>query len=69
MAFILTSTEDGGDYLIALHKSIDELKEDRRTSYINTDEYVVKFEGEYFQYRNCDTVAFEPKVIKDEKPN
>ncbi len=48
MAFILRNTEDGGNDIIALHETVQQLKEDRRTSYINEDEYVVRFEGDHY---------------------
>lgn len=67
MAFLLKNTEDGGNDIIALHETVQQLKEDRRTSYINADEYVVRFDGDHYLYMEIDTVKYEPKV--NEKSN
>lgn len=67
MAFILKNTEDGGNDIIALHETVKQLKEDRRTSYINEDEYVIRFDGDHYLYMEIDSVIYEPKV--NEKSN
>lgn len=67
MAFLLKNTEDGSNDIIALHETVQQLKEDRRTSYINADEYVVRFDGDHYLYMEIDTVKYEPKV--NEKTN
>ena len=67
MAFILRALDDGGEDIIALHQSVDELKNDRRTSYINEDEYVIRFDGDHYLYMGIDSVIYEPKV--NEKSN
>lgn len=61
MAFILKSIDNGEDDIIALHKSVDELKEDVRTTDINKDEYVINFNGSNYIFIECDTVTFEHK--------
>ena len=68
MAYLLRNTENGGsDDIVATHNSINELKEDRRTSYINEEEYTIIFDGEYHSYMEIKIITFEPKV--NEKPN
>lgn len=67
MAFILKNTEDGGNDIIALHETVKQLKEDIRTSYINEDEYVIRFDGDHYLYMEIDSVKYEPKV--NEKTN